>query len=93
MEVFIDGGLIELGLMLALGVVINYIFLNKYILILYSALSLVSPFILLIFKDSELFYFALSLQMLNSILLVIFLWRLKKQNPEKALFDLSKFRK
>lgn len=93
MEPFIDGGLFEVLIALALGSLINYIFFKKYLLILYSACSVLSPVVLALIPKGPLFYCIASLCFLNSIVLIMLLWREKKKHPEGALFDIKKFKR
>jgi hypothetical protein len=86
MEIFIDGGLFELLIATIVGYVINFIFLRKYLLIIYSAVSVIAPVLIIFLKKGDLFYFLSSLSILNSILLVILLWTKRTKYPNEPLF-------
>ena len=93
MEIFIDGGLFEIGILTALAYTINYIFLKKYLLIIFSVVSILSPLALIFFRTGELFYWFTAVSFINGILLVVLLWKIRDKFPQRPLFDLSKFRK
>ena len=92
MEPFIDGGLFELLLVLGFAYTINYIFLKKYLLIFYSVVSIISPILLIFFNQGELLYYICGVCIVNSILLVILLWKQRQTNPRRPLFDLGKLK-
>ena len=78
---------------MALGYTINYIFLRKYLLIVFSAVSIASPFILLLFKSGELYNWLVAVCILNSILLVVLLWRQRLKFPDRPLFNVDRLKK
>ena len=93
METFLDGGLFELLIGLAFLYIINFIFLKKYLLIAYSAISIASPVLAIFIGKSEIFYFLISLSIINSILLVIILWTVRKRNKDQPLFNVERYKK
>jgi hypothetical protein len=90
MEIFIDGGLFEFFIGVIIAYVMNYIFLKKYLLLLFSSITIVSPILLIFFRVSELYYSCVSICIFNSIFLVVLLWRERQRNPEMPLFKLTK---
>ena len=92
MEPIFDGGLIELFLALLLGLTMNYIFSKKYVLLFYSAISIIAPVLLCFFQPGLLFYIAVFLCLINTVFLLVLLWSERKKNPEAPLFDLKKIR-
>lgn len=93
MEIFVDGGLFELLIAAVLGYMINYIFLKKYLLILFSVISVAAPVLLLFTGKGDLFYFLIALTLINSILLVILLWTERKRHPFEPLFKIERPKK
>ena len=93
MEPFVDGGFFEILIALALGYVVNYIFLKKYLLIVYSGVAILTPILLTLIPKHELYYVVASVCFLNSILLVILLWREKNRDPGSKLFSLKRAKK
>ena len=89
MEVFVDGGLFELLLAVVLGYTINFIFLKKYLLVIFSGISIMTPVALIFFNTGEVHYWLISICILNGILLVALLWRQRHQYPNRALFDVE----
>ena len=93
MEVFVDGGLFEIIIAIAFGYAINFIFLKKYLLFIFSALSILAPVALIFFRSDELYYWLISICILNSVFLVILLWRERQRLPNQPLFDVEKFKR
>ncbi len=93
MEVFVDGGLFELIIAIVFGYAINYILLKKYLLILFSVISVVAPLALLFLNKGEWYQFVVILCIINSILLVILLWKQRDKFPDQPLFDLSSLKR
>jgi hypothetical protein len=93
MEIFIDGGLFEILLAITLGYTVNFVFAKKYLLIVFSVISIVAPALLFFLHQGEWFYFLLVICMFNSALLVILLWKMKEQNGEEPLFDIGAAKK
>jgi hypothetical protein len=93
MEIFVDGGLFELLIALSLGYLINVIYLRKYLLVLYSGVAVASPILQFFLPRNDLFYFLAAITILNSILLIVLLWRHKMQMPGKPLFNLGEFKR
>ena len=93
MEIFIDGGLFELLLAVAFGYAINFIFLKKYLLIIFSAISLIAPVALFFFNNGELRYWIISICIINSILLVTLLWRQRQDFPGRPPINIEKFKR
>ncbi|HYV91030.1 MAG TPA: hypothetical protein VE978_04580 [Chitinophagales bacterium] len=93
MEVFVDGGLFELLLAVAFGYAINFIFLKRYLLVIFSGLCILTPVALIFLGRGELYYWLISICILNSIFLVILLWRERQRVPNQPLFDVEKFKR
>ena len=91
MEIFVDGGLFEIAILSTLAYIINYIFLKKYLLIIYSAIAILSPVGLIFFRTGELYYWFITMSFINGALLVVLLWKIRQKFPSQALFDVSKF--
>ncbi len=89
METFLDGGLFEMLAYIVFIGSINFIFLRKYLLILYSISMIACPIVLLIWHTGEIFYFLMGFCLLNSILSVLLIWKAKKEKPHEALFELK----
>jgi hypothetical protein len=89
METFFDGGLFELIIFFAFATLFNFIFLRKYLLIVYSVIAVGSPVILFFIHKTELYYWLVTICCINSLLMVIVLWMEKLKHPEKLLFDLT----
>ncbi len=92
MEIFVDGGLFEVILAVAFGYAINFIFLKKYLLVIFSGIAVLSPVALLFLNESELRHWLESVCIINAILLVILLWRQRIEFPNRPLFDIEKFK-
>jgi hypothetical protein len=92
MEIFIDGGLFEFLIAVTLGYMVNYIFLKKYLLFFFSAVSIISPLLLIFLNKGELFFCIVGLCIFNSIFLVVLLWKQRQTIPHKPLFDVKKLR-
>src|SRR3954470_13204944 len=88
MEIFIDGGLFELGVLFILAAGLNFIFLRRIALIFYSAIVIALPLSLFLIRRGELYFTLLSFCLLNSTLLVVLLWREKIKHPNQPLFPL-----
>lgn len=93
MEPFLDGGLFELLFALAFAILVNYIYLKKYLLILYSLMIICAPISLFFIHGSELYYWIEALSLFNSILLVILMWKQKKEKPREPLFNIEEIKR
>ncbi len=93
MEIFIDGGLFEITIAAAVAYTINYIFARKFLLVIYSAIAILTPIALIFFRTGELYYWFVTISILNSVLLVVLLWKLRQKHPHQPLFDADKFTK
>jgi hypothetical protein len=93
MEIFLDGGLFELLVVLVFGYGLNYIFRQKYLLVLFSFLIVAAPVLLLFLHKGDLLYILVAVCILNALLLVLVLWRLRKQSTRPFLFDTDKYRR
>jgi MFS-type transporter involved in bile tolerance (Atg22 family) len=93
MEIFIDGGLFELLLAVSLGYIINIIFLKKYLLILFSAISISASILTIFLNKGEVFYFLASINIFNSILLVVLLWKQRTKFPSQPLFNIGQLKR
>ena len=90
MEIFLDGGLFEMVGLMLIATLINYIFFKKYLLVIYSVITITSP--LLMFFIGDRFKFVLiSISIFNSIVLVILLWQIKLYHTERKIIDLKAF--
>jgi hypothetical protein len=89
METFLDGGLFEILIAMVFAIILNFIFLKKYLLIIFSLLIIFCPVILFFINRNELYYWFVSLSIFNSVLLIVLLWREKKTNPNKPLFNVD----
>jgi hypothetical protein len=92
METFLDGGLFEIIIAVAFGYAINFIFLKKYLLVIFSGISILSPAALIFIKSGELYYCLLSFCLINAILLVVLLWKERLWGKSQKLFDIEKFK-
>jgi hypothetical protein len=90
MEIFLDGGLFELIILIAFASIINFIFLRKYLLIVYSILTPAAPVGIFFVKNKELLDCLVTFCLFNSIILVILLWQHTKGNEPGKLIDLAK---
>ena len=93
MEIVVDGGLFEFIIAVAFGYAINYIFLKNYLLVIFSCISILCPVALIFLKPGELYYWLISVCILNAVLLVVLLWKERSRIPNQSLFDLVKFKK
>jgi hypothetical protein len=93
MEIFVDGGLFEAVAIVGVAYCINYIFLKKYLLIIFSVLSGLAVLAIFFFRQGEIFYFSAAICTLNTTLLIVMLWREKKRGGERPLFDVSALQK
>src|SRR5689334_6438289 len=93
MEVFVDGGLFEIIIAIAFGYAINFIFLKKYLLIIFSVLSVLAPLALFFFHSGEIYYWLVSIGIVNSVFLVVLLWKERYRLPNQPLFDIEKFKR
>lgn len=91
MEPIIDGGLIEFLAALLLGTALNFIFLRKHLLLLYSVIVVAAPMLLLLVRNDELFYWLIAFCQLNAVLLVTLLWKQRQANPEQPLIAIPRF--
>lgn len=91
MEPFFDGGVFEILIALCLGYTLNFIYFRKYLLLIYSGITLSAPVLLLFLHRGELYYLFFGLCLFNSILLIILLWKERHKNPQAPLFDISKY--
>jgi hypothetical protein len=89
MEPFLDGGLFELLIAIFFALSLNFIFLKKYLLLIFSGLILSFPILLFFISKNELYYWIVSLCSLNAVFLVVLLWKEKNKNPDQPLFDVD----
>jgi len=87
MEPFIDGGLFELLFVTGFAILINFIFLKRYLLILFSLLIIATPVMLFFIHGNELYDWLVTLCLLNAVLLVVIIWKQKKERPAEPLFN------
>jgi hypothetical protein len=93
MEIFVDGGLFELLIALSLGYLINVIYLRKYLLVMYSAVVIAAPVLLLFLPRNDIFYILVAIAVLNAVLLVVLLWRQRMHEPGKPLFNINEWKR
>jgi uncharacterized membrane protein YqjE len=93
MEPFFDGGLFELLFALGFAILVNYIFLKRILLILFSLLIISAPVILFFIHGNELYNWIVTLCLLNAVLLVIIIWKQKREKPGEPLFDVENMKK
>ena len=93
MEIFVDGGLFEIIILLGAAYLVNLVYRKKYLLQLYSILVILSPVGLFFLRGKELLIILIIFCSLNSILLVVLLWQQKASAPGKPLFDLDKWKR
>lgn len=91
MEVFFDGGLFELFLVVGIGYSLNFIFQKKYLLILFSIVSIVAPVLLLFANLSEIFIGLASVSIFNAFFLITLLWKQRLARPNQPLFEVKKY--
>jgi hypothetical protein len=92
MEVFLDCGVFELVVLLALGYVINFVFGKKYLLVIFSVITIGCPLGLL-FVHGRLHTWLAGVCIANAILLVFLLWRMRAASANHLLFDLDSLKK
>ena len=89
MEPFFDGGLFELLLVAGFAILVNFIFLKRYLLILFSLIIVSAPVVLYFIGKNELYNWIVTLCLFNAFLLVSILWKQKKERPGQPLFNLD----
>src|SRR6476469_6373675 len=87
METFLDGGLFEVLIAIAFAYFLNFVFLKKYLLIIFSLLIITAPVMLLFINKNELHFWMVVICLFNAVLLIVLLWREKKRNPGESLFN------
>ena len=92
MEIFIDGGLFEFIAAIAFGYAINFIFLRKYLLIIYSVIAITCPIILYFFNSGEIHNWILGICVINAIFLVLMLWKHRIDFPGTQLINIQKLK-
>jgi hypothetical protein len=93
MEIFFDAGLFEFLIAVSLGYVINFIFMRKYLLIIFSVFAVAAPVLFFFFNKGEAFYFLVSFCILNSLFLVFLLWKTYFLLPNEPLIDIKQIKK
>jgi len=91
MEVFVDGGLFELIIIVALGYVFNHVFRNRLLMIVYSVVVVASSILIIFLNRNDFFYVLAVVNILNSILLVTLLWRIRATKNNEPLFNIKKY--
>lgn len=89
MEPFLDGGLLELLFVIGFAILINFIFLKKYLLILFSIIIIACPVTLFFIQKNELYNWLVALCFLNAVLSVVLIWKQKKEKPAEPLFNVT----
>ena len=93
MEPFFDGGLFELLFVIGFAILVNFIFLKKYLLILFSLLIISAPVILYFIRGNELYNWVVTLCLFNAVLLVVIIWKLRKEKPGVPLFNVENMKR
>ncbi len=93
MEPFFDGGLFELLFVIGFAILVNFIFLKRYLLILFSLLIIAAPVILFFIHGNELYNWIVTLCLLNAVLLVVIIWKQKKEKPGEPLFNIENMKR
>jgi hypothetical protein len=88
MEIFVDGGLFELILVIGLVCAINYIAVRKWLLIFYSLISVLAAMSLFFIKEWAIFDAAVIVCVMNSILFTVLLWNTRNKEGSQ-LIDIS----
>jgi hypothetical protein len=92
MEIFIDGGLFELGIAVLFGYAINFIFRRKVLLLAFSGIVVLAPVACLFLQKGEIFYILSVINIMTSLLLVVLLWKYRADSADgKNLFDVKKY--
>jgi uncharacterized membrane protein YqjE len=92
MEPFFDGGLLELLFAIGFAILMNFIFLKKYLLIFFSLLIISVPVTLYFIQGNKIYGWMVTLSLFNAILLVVLIWKQKKEKPEEPLFETALMR-
>lgn len=93
MEPFLDGGLFELLFVMGFAILVNFIFVKKYLLILFSLLIISAPGILFFIHGNELYNWIVTICLLNAVLSVVLIWKYKKEKPGMPLFDIENMKR
>jgi hypothetical protein len=91
MEPFLDGGLFEVMVAVLIGYSLNFIFLKKYLLVIFSVVSIIAPVLLFFIHAKEIFYWLVSICIFNTVFLITLLWKQRITEPGKSLFDVKKY--
>jgi len=91
MEPFLDGGLFEVLLVVGVGYLFNFIFKQKYLLVVYCVLSLALPILILFKNSTDLLFILVGISLLNSGLLTVLLWNKRLTSPQTPLFETQKY--
>ena len=89
METFLDGGLFELIIAIVFAYFLNFIFLKKYLLLIFSLLIITAPVILFFINKNELHSWLVAICLFNAVLLIVLLWKEKIRNPAESLFNVA----
>jgi hypothetical protein len=89
METFLDGGLFEILIAMVFAISLNFIFLKKYLLVIFSLGTVSYPIVLFFINRDELYYWLVALCVFNSVFLVVLLWKKKMEKPNEPLFDID----
>jgi hypothetical protein len=89
METFLDGGIFEIIIAIFFAGLINFIFLKKYLLIIYSLLIIAGPALLFFINKNDFYYWLVTVCLFNAVLLVILLWKTKIANAGETLFNIE----
>lgn len=92
MEIFIDGGLFELFIAVAFGYAVNFIFLKKYLLLIFSVLAIAAPAALFFFNAGELHNWIAGICFVNAIMLIVLIWKHRFNFPGRPLVDTEKLK-
>lgn len=93
MEPFFDGGLFELLCAIGFITLVNFIFLKRYLLILFSLVIVSAPIILFFIHGNELYNWIVAFCLFNAVLSVVLIWKQKKERPGEPLFGVENMKR
>lgn len=89
MEPFFDGGLFEILIAAGFVLAVNFVFAKKYLLLIFSAVAVSAPLLLVLLHKSEWFYILAFVCFFNAGFLVVLLWKTKKEKPGEPLISFN----
>jgi len=85
MEPFFDGGLFEILIAASFVLAVNFVFAKKYLLYIFSFISISAPLLLFLYHSGEWFVMLALVCLFNAVFLVVLLWKTKKERPNELL--------